>query len=62
MESTTNDGLTVTYNEETLEFTFDWDEITHPEYNFLHELTSEDLVNILTERLKALEAEAQDAE
>ena len=41
MESSTEHGLTVSYNEETLTFTFEWDETTHPEYDFLYELTEE---------------------
>lgn len=54
-ESSTLGGLTVSFDEETSTFTFDWDEKTHPEYNYLKELTdemfSEMLINSISERL-----------
>lgn len=62
MESSTRDGLTVIYDEENAEFTFDWDENTHPEYNFLKGLTEEKLADMLMDHLKKLEAEVQDEE
>jgi len=62
MESSTSNGLTIIYDEENAEFTFDWDEATHPEYNFLKDMTGEELGDMLMERLKKLEAEAQDEE
>lgn len=51
-ESTTLDGLTVSYDEETGTFTFDWDEETHPQYNYLKELTEEMFTEML---MKAIE-------
>ena len=41
MESLTDAGLTVTYDEETGIITFDWDPETHPQYNVLQDITSE---------------------
>jgi hypothetical protein len=57
MESTTSNGLIVSYDEENCEFTLDWDENTHPEYNFLADLTSDDIVKILEDRLEQLQQE-----
>ena len=44
MESMSEDGLTVSYDEEQGIITFDWDEETHPQYNWLSELTPEQLM------------------
>ena len=63
-ESTSLDGLTVSYDEETGTFTFDWDAATHPEYNYLKEMTDEMFTEMLMksieermteEELKAIE-------
>ena len=60
MESSTTNGLTIIYDEKNAEFTFDWDENTHPEYNFLKDMTGEKLADMIMDRLKKLEAEAKD--
>lgn len=60
MESSTNDGLTVSYDEESGTITFDWDNETHPEYNFLNLLTPEELSKMLMDRIKELEAEDEE--
>ena len=57
-ETSSSEGLTVTYDEETFTFTFDWNEETHPEYNFLSGWTSQDLIQLLTEYLKQVEDES----
>lgn len=41
MESSSEAGLTTIFNDETNTFTFEWDEETHPEYNYIKELTPE---------------------
>lgn len=56
-ESSLDQGLVVTYDEETLTFTFDWNHETHPEYNFLLNWTSQDLIKLITEYLKHVENE-----
>jgi hypothetical protein len=61
-ESSSGEGLTVTYDEDTFTFTFDWNEETHPEYNFLSGWTSQDLTKLVTEYLKQVEAEDHDRE
>lgn len=47
METSTSAGLTVSYEEETSTISFEWDEETHPEYNFLKDLTPELFTAIL---------------
>jgi hypothetical protein len=54
MEFSENDGLLVSFDEESNTFTFEWDEETHPEYSFLRLLTPEELMNKLSERLQDL--------
>ena len=60
MESSSEDGLTVSYDEESGTITFDWDNETHPEYNFLNLLTPEELSKMLMDRVKELEAEDEE--
>jgi hypothetical protein len=47
MESLTEDGLTVIYDEDEGIITFDWNEDTHPQYNFLADLTQEKLSEMI---------------
>lgn len=54
MESNEQDGLFVQFDEESSTFTFEWDDETHPEYNFLRLLSPEELMNALSERLEEL--------
>lgn len=60
MESSSEDGLTVSYDEESGTITFDWDNETHPEYNFLNLLTPEELSKMLMDRIKELVAEDEE--
>jgi len=55
METCSEDGLTVTFNDETNIFTFEWDEETHPEYNFLKDLTGDDFATMMREYLATLD-------
>lgn len=59
-DTSTGHGLTVTYDEETLTFTFDWDPETHPEYNFLEDLTSNELIKMITDYLELIENEQKE--
>jgi hypothetical protein len=45
-------GLRVTYNENESSFTLDWDPETHPEYNYLEELSEDELTEHLLGALK----------
>lgn len=49
METSSDYGLTVTIDDETNVITFDWDPETHPEWDFLQDLTSEELCEMLLE-------------
>lgn len=55
MESSTEAGLTIIYDEETGIITFEWDEDTHPEYNYIKELTSDDFSAMLYQYLEDLD-------
>jgi hypothetical protein len=55
MESTCDAGLTVTYDEETGIFSFEWDEETHPEYNFIKDLTPETFATMIFEQIVRLD-------
>jgi hypothetical protein len=54
MEFSENDGLLVSFDEESNTFTFEWDDETHPEYNFLRLLTPEELMNRLSAQFQKL--------
>jgi len=54
MEFSENDGLLVSFDEESNTFTFEWDDETHPEYSFLRLLTPEELTDRLSEQLQKL--------
>jgi len=60
MESSSDDGLTIIYDEDTSSLTFEWDNETHPEYNFLSLLTPEELNKVLMDYLHRLEAEDEE--
>lgn len=60
MESSSDDGLTIIYDEDTSSLTFEWDNETHPEYNFLALLTPEELSKTLMDYLHRLEAEDEE--
>lgn len=52
MEISSNAGLTVTFDDETGIFTFDWDENTHPEYNFIKDFTDQDFATMMRDYLE----------
>lgn len=52
LETSSEDGLTVSYDDETGIFTFDWNEETHPEYNFIKDFTEEDFAIMMREYLE----------
>ena len=47
IESSEGNGLLVTFNEKEGTLTMNWNEETHPEYNFLNNCTSEDIIKLL---------------
>lgn len=47
MESTEKDGLVISYDDETATISFEWDPDTHPQYDALKDLTSEEFCRIL---------------
>lgn len=47
MTSTNEDGLLVSYDEETSTISLEWDPETHPQYNCLEDMTSEEFINLL---------------
>ena len=54
MEISTDAGLTVTFDDETGIFSFEWDEETHPEYNFIKDFTDEDFAMMMREYIDSL--------
>jgi hypothetical protein len=44
IETTEQSSLVCTYDEETRQIQFEWDESKNPEYNYLLSMTSEDLI------------------
>jgi len=53
LEAQVGSGLFVTFNEESLSVDIDWDEELHPEYNFLKDLTPEQLTQMLLNALNS---------
>lgn len=51
METSTDHGLTVIYDEEAGIISFEWDPETHPEYNYLEDLTEDDFHQMLQDYL-----------
>jgi len=54
MESSEQDGLQVSFDEESGTFTFEWNEETHPQYNYLKLMTPEEFSQALSDRLQQL--------
>lgn len=61
MEISSEDGLTVTFDDETGIFSFEWDEETHPEYNFIKDFTDEDFATMMREYISSKETDDGDA-
>jgi hypothetical protein len=57
VETTEKDGLIVSYDDETGTFSFEWDEKTHPEYDYLKDLTEEGFNKLLLDQIERLENE-----
>lgn len=49
------DGLLITYDEESNLLTFEWNEETHPQYNYLYLLTEEKFSQMLKEHCERLD-------
>jgi len=56
LDFTEKNGLLITYDEETNLLTFEWDEKTHPQYNYLYGLTEERFSQMLKEHCERLDA------
>lgn len=54
MEISSDNGLTVTFDDETGTITLDWDPETHPEYNIFEGITSEQFCQILFEHYEKI--------
>jgi hypothetical protein len=58
INTTIHEGLTVHYDDgnenEEVSLTFEWDEETHPQYNYLNEMTSEQLIAMLVKRVETV--------
>jgi hypothetical protein len=57
VEQSEKDGLTVTIDDETDNILFEWDEETHPQWNFLHDLGEEGLTQMLMEQCQQILSE-----
>ena len=54
MDTSTDSGLTVSFDEEAGTFTLDWNEETHPQWNFLTGMTSDEFCALLQNYLDEL--------
>jgi hypothetical protein len=58
INTTVCEGLTVHYDDgdenKEVSLTFEWDEETHPQYNFIYEMTSEQLISLLVKRVETV--------
>lgn len=52
METSSGNGLTVTFDDETNIITLDWDPETHPEYNIFEDITPEEFCKIFFEYIE----------
>jgi hypothetical protein len=52
VERSEKDGLVVSIDDETDLITLEWDEETHPQWNFLHELGEEGVTQMLMDYCK----------
>ena len=57
VEQSEKDGLTITIDDETDNILFEWDEETHPQWNFLHDLGEEGLTQMLMEQCQQILSE-----
>lgn len=54
METSSDAGLTVSIDDETGIISFEWDEETHPEYNFIKDFTDETFATMMREYIEHL--------
>ena len=62
VETSTDAGLTVSIDNETGIISFEWDEETHPEYNFIKDFTDESFATMLREYIDSLGLDLNDQE
>ena len=55
METSSGAGLTVTFDDETGIISFEWDEETHPEYNFIKDFTDESFATMMRNYMESLD-------
>lgn len=55
LDFTEQDGLFITYDEESGLLTFEWNEDTHPQYNYLYGLTEEKFSQMLKDHCDRLD-------
>jgi len=60
METSTDAGLTVSIDDETGIISFEWDEETHPEYNFIKDFTDESFATMLQNYIDSLGLDRND--
>lgn len=51
IEKSEGSGLSVTYNDKEETLSIDWNQETHPQYNFLGELNSQEIIKLLISHL-----------
>lgn len=51
------DGLVITVDDEASSFLFEWNEETHPQWNFLHDLGEEGVSRMLMDRCQQILSE-----
>jgi hypothetical protein len=55
MQTFTHEGLTIHCNDANeILVVFEWDEKSHPQYNFLNKMTAEQLLKILMKRVETI--------
>lgn len=53
MQTFTHEGLTILFNDSN-EILFEWDEKSHPQYNCLNKMTTEQLLKIMIKRAEII--------
>jgi hypothetical protein len=59
-EFSEKDGLRVEFDEESNTFSFIWDSETHPEWDFLKDITSESFSQILLDQINRLDGNQEE--
>lgn len=62
IEISERDGLRVELDEESSTFSFVWDDETHPEWNFLKDMTNEDFAQMMQNYIDHCDANQEKAD